>query len=100
MGSPHPQAAGPQPLPSLPTAFAMAPYFSRTASWTCISAMGQSPRIRVNVYEILGGSCYICQDAYMNKEISGVERLFQALGDATRLRILGLLLAGENWLCD
>jgi len=29
-----------------------------------------------------------------------MERLFQALGDATRLRILGLLLAGEVCVCD
>ena len=36
----------------------------------------------------------------MDKQISGVERLFQALGDATRLRILGLLLAGEICVCD
>ena len=36
----------------------------------------------------------------MDKQISGVERLFQALGDATRLRILGLLLAGEICVCE
>jgi ArsR family transcriptional regulator len=36
----------------------------------------------------------------MDKQISGVERLFQALGDSTRLRILGLLLAGEICVCD
>jgi ArsR family transcriptional regulator, arsenate/arsenite/antimonite-responsive transcriptional repressor len=36
----------------------------------------------------------------MDKQIYGVERLFQALGDATRLRILGLLLAGEICVCD
>jgi ArsR family transcriptional regulator, arsenate/arsenite/antimonite-responsive transcriptional repressor len=36
----------------------------------------------------------------MDKQISGIERLFQALGDATRLRILGLLLAGEICVCD
>jgi ArsR family transcriptional regulator len=29
-----------------------------------------------------------------------MERLFQALGDATRLRILGLLLTGEVCVCD
>lgn len=29
-----------------------------------------------------------------------MEGLFQALGDATRLRILGLLLAGEVCVCD
>lgn len=36
----------------------------------------------------------------MDTQLSGVERLFQALGDATRLRILGLLLAGEICVCD
>ena len=29
-----------------------------------------------------------------------MEALFKALGDATRLRILGLLLAGETCVCD
>jgi ArsR family transcriptional regulator len=32
--------------------------------------------------------------------IQKMETLFQALGDATRLRILGLLLAGEVCVCD
>ena len=31
----------------------------------------------------------------MSTQLTGMERLFQALGDATRLRILGLLLTGE-----
>ena len=44
--------------------------------------------------------CYICQDEYMDKQISSMERLFQALADGTRLRILGLLLAGEVCVCD
>ena len=35
----------------------------------------------------------------MDKQIVSVEQLFQALGDATRLRILGLLLAGEVCVC-
>jgi ArsR family transcriptional regulator len=34
------------------------------------------------------------------KKIAELERLFQALGDATRLRILGLLLTGEVCVCD
>ena len=34
------------------------------------------------------------------KKITELERLFQALGDETRLRILGLLLAGEVCVCD
>lgn len=33
-------------------------------------------------------------------QIDKMEALFQALGDATRLRILGLLLAGEVCVCD
>lgn len=34
------------------------------------------------------------------KKISELERMFQALGDATRLRIVGLLLTGEVCVCD
>ena len=36
----------------------------------------------------------------MAAQIQTMERLFQALGDATRLRILGLLLTGEVCVCD
>ncbi len=36
----------------------------------------------------------------MNAQLTSMERLFQALGDATRLRILGLLLTGEVCVCD
>lgn len=36
----------------------------------------------------------------MDRQITDVEHLFQALGDATRLRILGLLLTGEVCVCD
>jgi ArsR family transcriptional regulator, arsenate/arsenite/antimonite-responsive transcriptional repressor len=35
----------------------------------------------------------------MDKQILAMERLFQALADATRLRILGLLLNGEVCVC-
>src|SRR3954451_22704840 len=35
----------------------------------------------------------------MSKHLSDMERLFKALGDETRLRILGLLLAGEVCVC-
>jgi ArsR family transcriptional regulator, arsenate/arsenite/antimonite-responsive transcriptional repressor len=35
----------------------------------------------------------------MDTQIAPVERLFQTLGDATRLRILGLLLTGEVCVC-
>ena len=34
------------------------------------------------------------------KRLAEMEGLFKALGDSTRLRILGLLLAGEVCVCD
>ena len=36
----------------------------------------------------------------VTKKIAELERLFQALADGTRLRILGLLLTGEVCVCD
>ena len=36
----------------------------------------------------------------MNKQLIQMERLFRALADQTRLRILGLLLTGEVCVCD
>jgi ArsR family transcriptional regulator, arsenate/arsenite/antimonite-responsive transcriptional repressor len=36
----------------------------------------------------------------MAKQLSDLEGLFRALADTTRLRILGLLLAGEVCVCD
>lgn len=36
----------------------------------------------------------------MAKQLSEMETLFRALGDSTRLRILGLLLTGEVCVCD
>jgi ArsR family transcriptional regulator len=36
----------------------------------------------------------------MAKSLTEMETLFMALGDATRLRILGLLLTGEVCVCD
>ena len=36
----------------------------------------------------------------MAKHLSEMEALFKALADATRLRILGLLLSGEVCVCD
>ena len=36
----------------------------------------------------------------MAKPLSDLESLFKALADATRLRILGLLLTGEVCVCD
>jgi ArsR family transcriptional regulator len=35
----------------------------------------------------------------MDKQLATMETVFQALGDKTRLRILGLLLAGEVCVC-
>ena len=35
----------------------------------------------------------------MDKQLSTMQRVFQALGDVTRLRILGLLLTGEVCVC-
>jgi ArsR family transcriptional regulator len=35
----------------------------------------------------------------MTSELAPLEQLFQTLGDATRLRILGLLLTGEVCVC-
>jgi ArsR family transcriptional regulator, arsenate/arsenite/antimonite-responsive transcriptional repressor len=36
----------------------------------------------------------------MDKQLGEMEALFKALADGTRLRILGLLLAGEVCVCD
>src|SRR6266849_5860190 len=36
----------------------------------------------------------------MAKQLAEMEGLFKALADATRLRILGLLLTGEVCVCD
>lgn len=36
----------------------------------------------------------------MTTRLTEMEALFRALGDSTRLRILGLLLAGEVCVCD
>jgi ArsR family transcriptional regulator len=36
----------------------------------------------------------------MSKQVVKMETLFKALADATRLRILGLLLTGEVCVCD
>src|SRR3954468_23179515 len=54
----------------------------------------------LGTYKTVVEPCYICQDAYMKKQLSELERLFRALADPTRLRILGLLLAGEVCVCD
>ena len=41
----------------------------------------------------------MCQDEYMASQLTQMEGLFRALADATRLRILGLLLTGEVCVC-
>src|ERR1044072_2981187 len=60
--------------------------------------MAVSSYIRVSICR-LWRLCYIRQGKYMDARLETMERLFQALGDATRLRILGLLLTGEVCVC-
>src|SRR3954469_22866271 len=46
---------------------------------------------------------YLSRRIYMtarHQPLADLERLFKALGDTTRLRILSLLLAGEVCVCD
>src|SRR5947208_10265362 len=43
---------------------------------------------------------YLSRQIYMAKQLNEMETLFRALADATRLRILGLLLMGEICVCD
>src|SRR3989442_7694866 len=42
---------------------------------------------------------YLSRQIYMAKQLPEMEQLFKALADATRLRILGLLLTGEVCVC-
>src|SRR5882672_2680602 len=44
--------------------------------------------------------CYICQGKYMTTRLIHIEALFKALADATRLRILALLVGGEICVCE
>ena len=44
--------------------------------------------------------CYICQGEYMGTRLTHIEALFKALADATRLRILALLVGGEICVCE
>src|SRR2546425_6858763 len=53
----------------------------------------------VNEYTECRRPCYICQGEYMTRQLTDMETLFKALADATRLRILGLLLTGEVCVC-
>src|SRR5919201_1421375 len=43
---------------------------------------------------------FVKADIFMAKQLVEMEALFKALADATRLRILGLLLTGEVCVCD
>ena len=43
---------------------------------------------------------YLSRQIYGESHLIEMEALFKALGDATRLRILGLLLTGEVCVCD
>ena len=43
---------------------------------------------------------YLSTRIYMLNRLDEMATLFQALGDSTRLRILGLLLTGEVCVCD
>ena len=42
---------------------------------------------------------YICVKADMEKELEALDQVFKALADPTRIRILGLLTAGEICVC-
>ena len=42
----------------------------------------------------------MCARRYIATQSHARERAFEALADGTRLRILGLLLAGENCVCN
>jgi ArsR family transcriptional regulator, arsenate/arsenite/antimonite-responsive transcriptional repressor len=53
----------------------------------------------LRIYRRLQVPCYICQHAYMKRPLGEMEMVFKALADATRLRILGLLLSGEVCVC-
>jgi ArsR family transcriptional regulator len=56
--------------------------------------------IRLNEYLTTMHRCpYICQGEYMG-QLEQLEDLFKALADATRLRILRLLMAGELCVCN
>ena len=69
---------------------------SRRRATSAIVA-ARAGEVKAGVY---ASSCYICQTKYMSTQIHGLETLFKALADGTRLRILGLLLAGEVCVCD
>src|SRR5262249_23752695 len=78
----------------------MAPYFSRTAVCTSLSAMSLHLYMRVGEYSgSVALACYICQGTYMDRALIDMEALLKAVADVTRLRILGLLLTGEVCVC-
>jgi hypothetical protein len=53
MGSPPPHAVGPQQL-DLPTDRAISPYFSRTASWRCVSDIVRLPDVIGRDWVVIG----------------------------------------------
>src|SRR4051812_7112384 len=63
-----------------------------------VSTIAAPLYIRVTVCTTVSGHV-IFVNAYMDKQLATIEKLFQALGDATRLRIVGLLLTGEVCVC-
>jgi len=62
--------------------------------------MRSTPYICKDEYWQSSRPCYICQGKYMARQLTEMETMFKALADATRLRILGLLLTGEVCVCD
>ncbi len=64
----------------------------------CLTCASPYVSAETNIGNLVA-TCYICQDEYMPKHLEDMEVLFKALADATRLRILGLLLTGEVCVC-
>jgi ArsR family transcriptional regulator, arsenate/arsenite/antimonite-responsive transcriptional repressor len=55
--------------------------------------------LRMRIWTLyVGGDIFV--NANIMKRLDEMETLFRALGDSTRLRILGLLLTGEICVCD
>jgi ArsR family transcriptional regulator len=54
----------------------------------------------MRIFDSVDRGRYICQDEYMKDQLGQLEDVFKALADATRLRILRLLMAGDVCVCD
>ena len=76
---------------------AMAPYLSRTACW--MSDMCSLLVSRKRIYDTYGARDIFVKANIWLSNWWRWKRLFKALADATRLRILGLLLTGEVCVC-